>query len=252
MNFITVNEKNLDKEHICCAISDKKGEPCVSSKKDWMQARFPDGLVFQKLDVRGKVFIEYLPGENAWCPVSAENTFFINCFWVSGQYKGKGYANRLLDQCIQDAENQAKSGIAAVSSKSKKPFLSDPDYLKYKGFEVCDTSRPYFELLYYPLKKDAQKPQFRDCCRQGRIEQPGIVLYYSNQCPHTAKYVPLIAETAARRGVDFTLIQLKTKEQAQNAPVPLTTYSLFYNGEFITNEIYSEKKFIKFLDERGL
>ena len=32
-------------------------------------------------------------------------------------------------------------------------------------------------------------------------------------------------------------------EQAQNAPAPFTTYSLFYNGKFLTNEILSEKSF---------
>ncbi|MGO0807128.1 YoaP domain-containing protein, partial [Clostridioides difficile] len=37
-------------------------------------------------------------------------------------------------------------------------------------------------------------------------------------------------------------------KEAQNAPAPFTTYSLFFNGEFVTNEILSEKKIEKFLD----
>ena len=61
MEIIAVNRDNITTEHICCAISDKKGECCVSSKKEWMIKRFEDGLVFKKLDVRGKVFIEYIP-----------------------------------------------------------------------------------------------------------------------------------------------------------------------------------------------
>lgn len=36
MNFITVDEHNIKEEHICCAISDKKGENCVGSKKAWL------------------------------------------------------------------------------------------------------------------------------------------------------------------------------------------------------------------------
>lgn len=80
----------------------------------------------------------------------------------------------------------------------------------------------------------------------------GIVLYYSNQCPHTEKYAALIAQIAQEKKVDFTLIKIKTKEQAQSSPTPFTTYSLFYNGKFVTNEILSEKKFIKFLGERGI
>ncbi|MFA5659105.1 MAG: GNAT family N-acetyltransferase, partial [Oscillospiraceae bacterium] len=61
MAFITLNKDNIDSEHICCAISDKKGESCVSSKKAWLKKRLDDGLVFTKLDERGKVFIEYIP-----------------------------------------------------------------------------------------------------------------------------------------------------------------------------------------------
>lgn len=58
LKIIAVDENNIGQEHICCAITDKKGETCVSSKKAWMQERFPDRLVFRKLNVRGKVFIE--------------------------------------------------------------------------------------------------------------------------------------------------------------------------------------------------
>ncbi|MEG0902552.1 MAG: GNAT family N-acetyltransferase, partial [Clostridia bacterium] len=37
MSVIDVTLENLEKEHICCAISDKKGECCVSSKKQWLK-----------------------------------------------------------------------------------------------------------------------------------------------------------------------------------------------------------------------
>ena len=165
MEIISVNQSNIDKEHICCAISDKKGETCVSSKKAWMKSRFEEGLVFKKLDARGKVFIEYIPAEHAWCPIEAPNYLFINCFWVSGQYKGKGYANQLLQECIEDAKAQNKSGLCVLSSNKKMPFLSDPQYLKYKGFQVCDTAKPYFELLYLPLLEEAPLPKFKDLRR---------------------------------------------------------------------------------------
>lgn len=263
MNLINVNKENIDTEHICCAISDKKGDICSESKKAWMKMCFVDGLVFKKLDARGKVFVEYIAAENAWCPIDAPNCFFIDCFWVSGQYKGQGYADKLLEACVADGVQQGKTGLVALSSKKKMPFLSDPGYLKYKGFQITDTAVPYYELLYLPLdnvadKKGIQsagtetKPRFKDCCRNGSIDPMGIVLYYSNHCPHTEKYVSLIEKIAHDRGVDFTRMKFETKEQAQNAPAPFTTYSLFYDGQFVTNEILSENKFIKFLNDKGL
>ena len=93
MEFKRVTLENIEEEHICCAISDKKGETCVASKKAWLKERLKEGLVFEKLDVRGKVFIEYLPAEYAWVPVDADGYYYIDCLWVSGQYKGQGYTS---------------------------------------------------------------------------------------------------------------------------------------------------------------
>nr|WP_245671826.1 hypothetical protein [Desulfuribacillus stibiiarsenatis] len=89
--IIQIDQRNIADEHICCAISEKTGENCSKSKKDWLIERFKDGLVFKKLNVRGKVFIEYIPAEKAWCPIDADGYMYVNCFWVSGQYKGQGY-----------------------------------------------------------------------------------------------------------------------------------------------------------------
>nr|WP_245671827.1 YoaP domain-containing protein [Desulfuribacillus stibiiarsenatis] len=93
-------------------------------------------------------------------------------------------------------------------------------------------------------------PKFRDCTKLGITEHKGMVLYYSNQCPHTEKYANIIAGIAQNRGVPFSLIKISTIVQAQTAPSPFTTYSLFDNGLFVTNEILSEKKFNKLLDDK--
>lgn len=71
MKQIHVTADNLETEHICCAISDKRMARGVLQKKAWLQKRIEEGLVFKKLDVNGKVFIEYLPAEYAWVPIIA-------------------------------------------------------------------------------------------------------------------------------------------------------------------------------------
>lgn len=252
LNFITVDEHNIDQEHICCAITEKKGETCVSSKKAWMRERFPDGLTFRKLDARGKVFIEYIPAEHAWLPILADGYMHINCFWISGKYKGQGLSNQLLDQCIDDAKKAGKSGLTVLSSAKKKPYLSDPGYLKHKGFKTADKADPFYELLYLPFSEDAPVPKFKDCVKQDRIDEEEMVIYYTNQCPHTAKYIPLLEDIAKHHGLPLSVHKIETKEQAQNAPAPFTAFSLFFQGMFITNEILSEKKFEKFIQETVL
>ena len=251
MNIITITNENLDSEHICCAISNNK-DIQVSSKKSWLAERFADGLVFKKCDVRGKCFIEYVPAEKAWSPIEAEGYMFIDCLWVSGQYKGQGYSNLLLNECIKDSKNAGKHGICVLSSQKKTPFLSDPKYLKYKGFILADTAEPYYELMYLPFFADAPEPRLKLSAKRPQINEQGFVLFYAYQCPFTAKYVPLIENIAMEKSVPFKAIRFTTTEEAQDAPAPFTTYSLFYNGEFVTHEILSDKKFEKLLTDKGL
>ena len=59
---VTVTKENLEKEHICCAISNNK-DVQVTSKKSWLLERFDEGLVFLKSEERGKCFIEYIPAD---------------------------------------------------------------------------------------------------------------------------------------------------------------------------------------------
>lgn len=248
MEFITVNNENIATEDICCANSDN----CALSKKAWLKERFKDGMIFKKLNARGKVFIEYTPAENAWSPIIAKDYMFIDCFWVSGSFKGKGYATGLLNECINDSKKQGKKGIVALSSKKKMPFLTDPKFLKYKGFQTADSCDPYYELLYLPFDKAAEVPKFKECVKQETINQKGIVLYYTNHCPYNSKYVPQLEAISKERGIQFFAYKFESKEQAQNAPAPFTTYSLFFEGKFVSNEMLNDKKFIKFLSEKGL
>ncbi len=76
--YITLTEENIDKEHICCAFSDKKCLAGYVLKKEWLTKEFANGYVFRRLDVRAKVFIKYVPAEYAWIPVTAPNYLGAN------------------------------------------------------------------------------------------------------------------------------------------------------------------------------
>lgn len=247
MDYIQVTKDNIEQEHICCAISNNN-DIQVSSKKSWLSDRFDDGLVFFKSVQRGKCFIEYIPAENAWVPIVADNYMYINCLWVSGSLKGNGYSTDLLNKCIEDSRAKGKSGLCILSSKKKRGFLADPKYLAYKGFAACDEADNGIQLWYLPFE-NGKAPEFRDCARHPHINEQGYVIYYTNQCPFTAKYVPIIEALAREHNVPFKAIHITDKKAAQNAPTPVTSYALFINGEYITNEILSEKKFLKMIEE---
>ena len=250
MEYIRVTKENIDSEHICCAISNNK-DIQVASKKAWLSERFDDGLVFLKSTERGKCFIEYIPAENAWNPIVADDYMYIDCLWVSGSLKGHGYSTDLLNACIEDSKAKGKKGLCILSSAKKKPFLADPKFLKYKGFVVCDEADNGIQLWYLPFTADAEPPVFRECAKHPHIDEDGYVLYYTSQCPFNAKYVPIVEQTAKEQNIPFKAIHIETKEDAQNAPTPITTYALFCNGEYLTNEQMNDKKFIKLVSQKG-
>ena len=244
MEYIKVTKENLEQEHICCAISNNN-DVQVTSKKAWLSERLDEGLVFLKSSERGKCFIEYIPAENAWNPIEAEGYMYIDCLWVSGSLKGHGYSNELLQACINDSRSKGKKGLCILSSAKKRPFLADPRFLKYKGFSVCDEADNGIQLWCLPFEEDAEKPVFRECAKHPHIDRKGYVLYYTSQCPFNAKYVPVLLETAKEHQIPFKAVHIQDKEQARNAPTPVTTYALFFNGEYITNEQMNDKKFLK-------
>ncbi len=242
MEYVKLTTDNLDKEHICCAISNNK-DVQVASKKAWLKERLNEGLVFLKSAERGKCFIEYIPAENAWYPIEANGYMHVNCFWVSGSFKGHGYANDLLNACISDAKAQGKYGITVISSPKKAPYLSDPKYLAYKGFSVADSAAPNFTLMYLPFDKNAPVPKFKNNAKQPTVDKQGFVVYYTHGCPFPAKYVPIVEQAAKDKGIPFESIVLDSKEKAQNAPMAWTNYAVFFNGRYISNEILNEKRF---------
>lgn len=246
--IISLTEDNLNSEHICCGFSDKKLAKGTRMKKELIKKRLPEGFTFKKVDVRGKVLIEYVPAEYAWSPVEAPGYTFIHCFWVSGRYKGQGLATRLLNECIKDSKE--KNGIVCVTSKKVMPFLTDKGFFLNKGFSVCDTAPPYFELMVKKFK-DAPLPKFRDSAKMGTVpNKNGLTFITSDLCPFIDHWVDKLISYAQ----DITIPSQKTKitalKEARNAPSAFSVFSIFYNGEFLTHKIPTQKEFLKILNEK--
>ena len=241
MNYFKITKDNIDKENICCAMSGTQS----LKKKEWLKDRFSDGLVFYRASERGKCFIEYIPAENAWATVNADGYIYINCLWVSGSFKGHGYSNDLLSECIRDAIEQKKKGLCILSSTGrKKEFLADQKYLSYKGFRVADTSDCGISLMYLPFKEGEKIPSFKEGAKHPKIDEDGFVLYYTDQCPFTNYWVERVQDVAREHNIALRVIHITTTEEAQNLPSPVTTYALFKDGKFLTHSIQSDKKFL--------
>ena len=221
--FINLTIDNIDKEHLCCAISDKKHQVGVATKKNWLRERIAEGHIFRKLNEKGKVFIEYAPLETAWVPVHGDNYLYIYCLWVSGSFKGKGYAKSLIEYCINDAKEKGKSGSCVLSSKKKKPFLADKKFLLKYGFEVVDTVKE--------MKNSSEE----------------LTIYYGLQCPYIPNCIEQVQEYCTKNNIPFHLIAVDTLDKAKNLPCIFNNCAVFYHGEYETNhlpnETFLKKKF---------
>ena len=243
--YINLTLENIEKEHICCAIGDKKHQAGFTQKKEWIKNKIKDGHVFRKLDARGKVFVEYEFIETAWVPISGSNYEYIYCLWVAGSFKGKGIANELLEYVINDSKEKAKSGVCTLVSKKKKPFLGEKKFFEHYGFKVVDTIGEY-ELM--ALQFDNHEiPRFNEQARTMKIEQQDFTVYYSYECPYVEYGVKELSNYAKENNLIINFIKIDTLEKAKNVPCIFNNWANFYKGEFISNTILNAKSFEKLM-----
>jgi len=249
MKELRLDARNIGDEHICCAISDKKSRGGYEKKKEWLTSEFRNGYTFLKMDVRGKVFIEYVPIEKSWLPLEGRNFMVINCFWVAGQFKGKGNGRKLLQQCMRDAEKM--DGIVAISSEKKRPFMSDPKFFKYHGFDIIDEAPPFFRLWGMKNNPAAKYPRIMESARSGICpDNKGITAYYSDTCPFTDYYTnQLLREYAEKKNVPLAVHHIQNQKDGQNMVIPWVINSVFYRGEFVTLEMKAEKHLDKLITD---
>lgn len=232
VEYVNVTAENVATEHLCCAISGKKHQMGVDTKRAWISERLPEGHVFRKLDANGKVFIEYAPLENAWVPVVGENYLYIYCMWVSGSHKGQGHGKKLLNYCIEDAKRQNKSGVCVISSKKKTPFLTDKKFVEKNGFEVVDEIAGGFELM--ALSFDGTVPAFSENARKQTIDNQELTIFYGQQCPFIPNGLKEVQEYCEEENIPLTLVPVDSLEKAKNLPGIFNNWAVYHQGKFLT------------------
>ncbi len=245
--YINLSLNNIADEHICCAIGDKKHQDGVDVKKEWIKNKLKDGHVFRKLNARGKTFIEYEPVETAWVPVEGKNYEYIYCLWVAGSFKGKGIAKELLEYAINDSKEKGMSGICTLTSKKKKPFLSEKKFFLHYGFKVIDEVGDY-ELLALQLK-DGDTPKFSDNARTMKIDSKDFTIYYSPACPYVEYEVNELSNYAKENNIKINFIKIDNLEKAKTIPCIFNNWANFYKGKFISNTILNANSFEKLIKE---
>lgn len=234
-----------------CFVNPK--QPGAQMKLEWMKRRFEEGLTIKVLylenEQKSAGFIEYIPGENAWRAVNAPGYLFIHCLWIyPNKFKDRGYASRLLQECLEDARSSDKNGIVVLTSEGA--FMSGKNLFEKNGFSAVANEKPSFELLVKNIKQ-APTPSFKDWGTKLASYQ-GLHFIYSNQCPWVARSIAELSKVAREHDLSPTITELKTAKEAQNAPSVYATFSLVYNGELLADHYISKRRFENIINKHIL
>ena len=237
--IIEVTPSNIEKHGVGC-IRNKK-HPGVQEKMKWYKEHYHTGLRILLLSIQGKLkgFIEYVPGQNAWRPVIAEDYLFIHCIWVyDNKLHGEGFGSLLINECIEKARDSGRLGVATISSRGS--WLADERIFLNNGFEKI-ASKERFDLLVYKLKR-GRLPEFIKWQEQAE-DHPGTTLILSHQCPANARAMIDIEKIAEEEDINLNINVLRDNCQAQRAPSGFGVFQLLHNGKMLEDHYISGTRF---------
>ena len=245
--IIDVNEENISQYPPTCFLN--PNNVGYQIKAEWLKQRFSEGLKIKLLylenDKKCHGFIEYVSGEYAWRAVEAKDYLFIHCIWVSpNKFKNKGYGALLVEECIKDAEKQGKAGVAVIASEG--PFMAKKELFLKNGFNEVQESG-VFTLLVKQLRKAAE-PKFKDCENQ-LSHYKGLNIAYSNQCPWVARFMSELGEIIEKKGLKIDIVELKTPEQAQEAPSIYAVFNMVNDGKLLADHYISNTRFLNIVNK---
>jgi len=231
-----------------CGYKDVKKHLELRKKIEWFKEYYPKGLRIKAiLSKKGgyQGMLEYIPGKYAHRPVDADGYMFIHCIFVGFKkdFKGKGHASLLIDECINDAIKKNMLGVAVVTRKG--PFMANKDIFLKKGFQVVDSAKPDFDLLVKKFDEESKNPKFKSNMIDNlKKYQKGLYVIRSPQCPYTEKNVKAILKSAKNKfNLKPNLVDLQDLNTVQDTPCAFGTFCIIYNGEIISHHPISNTRF---------
>lgn len=249
------NEKNIDIQIIdltpenisnygVCGYKDINKHLELKRKIEWFKKYYPKGLRIKALLSQSGGYqgmLEYIPGEYAHRPVDAGGYMFIHCIFVGlkKEFKGKGYASYLIDECIKESKNAKMLGVAVVTRKGS--FMAKKDIFIKKGFSIVDNAKPDFELLALKFDEKTVNPVFKEISTKNYSE--GLTIIRSRQCPYSVKNVDAIIQTAKKLNLKPSLVEVDDSESAQKSPCAFGTFCIINDGIILSHHPISNTRF---------
>lgn len=252
MKIIDLTPENIA-DYGVCGYKDVEKHLELRKKISWFQEYYAKGLrikvvMSEKGGYQG--MLEYIPSEYAHRPVNADNYMFIHCLFVGfkNEYKGKGFATALLNECMKEAKEKNMNGVVVVTRKGS--FMAKKEIFLKLGFVLVEETKPDFELLVLKFDQTAPNPSFRNMDEQLEKYKNGLTILRSAQCPYTEKNVNEIIKTAKEKyNLETNLVEIKTAKDAQESPCAFGTFCILYNGKVISYSPISNTRFENIMKE---
>lgn len=217
------------------------------AKRKWLKERLKEGHVFYKLDVAGRVFIEYAPLEKSWVPIIGKNYMYIYCLWVGSDFQRNGYGKKLLECAIQESKEKGMNGICTMAVKKKVSFFSVDEIYKKYGFQVIDQIGPY-ELLALSFNQE-DLPKFYENARKMSINDKKPTIYYLPQCPFVIQGVRMIEDYAKKHHKDVVIKEVTSLKEAKQMPCVFQNWANFINGKHYHHYLLNPKMLDSIFDK---
>jgi hypothetical protein len=230
-----------------CGYKNTKKHRELRRKIEWINKYYPKGLRIKALLSKKSGYqgmLEYIPGKYAHRPVDARGYMFIHCIFVGfkKEFKGRGYASSLIDECIKDAKESKMLGVTVVTRNGS--FMAKKDIFLKIGFSEVDKAEPDFQLLVLKFDQKSPNPKFLDLNKNLEKYADGLYILRSVQCPYTEKNVNAMIKSAKKEfGLETNLIELENVADVQDSPCAFGSFCIIYNGKIISYHPISNTRF---------
>ena len=233
--IIEVTAASIDADGFFCRMSKMKTAG-NQQKLAWAKERFDEELGLTLLGEGQRGFVEVMPGEQCWRPITADGWDVIHCLWVVGTSKGHGAGAALLEQVLTGARARRRHGVAVVTRE--KNWVTPRSFFEHHGFTVVDEGVDGFVLMALPFSKKPPAPRFVTDDWQGRLahHRKDLVVFRTAQCPYIDDAVAGVVAVGKELHIPVHVVEWRSAaEVRQSAPSPYGTFAVALDGKLLTS-----------------
>ncbi|WP_375551806.1 hypothetical protein [Rhodophyticola porphyridii] len=209
--------------------------------RDWLLARFQEGLQLRMLRAPDQGFIAFTPGRSAWTPIDgAGDAVVVHDLRAGPQSMGPATVRRLWAA----VEDWARFyGFAAVLAQSGPALgLIPPEFVTGRGYHCLDRTEGNTRLMGKILHGPISLPRLpQDWTRRAACLGPGLVIQSTGLSVQLEARAQSLLDRARKAGLAARHDRLETAHAARTRSVsPVALFSVVLDGAVIPSDGLSE------------